>query len=150
MPHFHNLGDLIRRDRDLTKTAIIDLGGEQSPREFSYEQLDAMSNGVARALSRHGLQRGDRVAILSAKRAEFIAAYFGIMRAGYVAVPVNFKFPRQTIHFIIRDAGAKLVFCDPLRCPDVPSDIPSVHFGDDGPNDGRPGFDHFMDPGSFE
>jgi long-chain acyl-CoA synthetase len=65
-------------------------------------------------------------------------------------VPVNFRFPRQTIHFILRDAGAKLVFCDPLRCPDVPSDIPSVHFGDDGPNDEQPSFDRFLDPGPFE
>jgi hypothetical protein len=30
MPHFTNLGDLIRRDRDLSKVAIIDLGGERS------------------------------------------------------------------------------------------------------------------------
>ena len=51
MPHFTNLGDLIRRDRDLSKVAIIDLGGEQVPREFSYARLDAMANGVARALS---------------------------------------------------------------------------------------------------
>src|SRR4030081_1970392 len=150
MPTFTNLGDLIRRDRDLDKVAIIDLGGEQAPREFTYRQLDAMANGVARALARRGLARGDRVGILSANRAEFLAAYFGIMRAGFVAVPVNFRFPRQTIHFILRDAGAKLVFCDPLRCPDVPSDIPSVHFGDDGPNDERPFFDRFMDHGPFE
>src|ERR1700704_4340853 len=150
MPTFTNLGDLIRRDRDLDKVAIIDLGGEQAPREFTYRQLDAMANGVARALTRRGLARGDRVGILSANRAEFLAAYFGIMRAGFVAVPVNFRFPRQTIHFILRDAGAKLVFCDPLRCPDVPSDIPSVHFGDDCPNDERPGFGRFLDPGPFE
>src|SRR5215213_7839152 len=123
MLRFKNLGDLIRRDLDLSKTAIIDLGGEQAPREFSYAQLDEMTRGAARALSKRGLQRGDRVAILSANRTEYLAAYFGIMRAGYVAVPVNFKFPRKTIHFIIRDAGAKLVFCDSARrvdCPDMP------------------------------
>ena len=146
MPHFTNLGDLTLRERDLSKIAIIDLGGEEVPREFTYARLDAMANGVARALVRRGLERGDRVAILSANRAEFIAAYFGIMRAGLVAVPVNFKFPRQTIHFILSDAGAKLVFCDPPRCPDCPEDMPSVHFGDDG----RDGFDRFLDAGAFE
>src|SRR5215831_15081591 len=102
MPSFSNLGDLIRRERDLAKVAIIDLGGEAAPREFSYAQLDAMANGVARALGKRSLARGDRVAILSANRTEFLAAYYGIMRAGLVAVPVNFKFPRSTIHFILQ------------------------------------------------
>jgi acyl-CoA synthetase (AMP-forming)/AMP-acid ligase II len=144
--HFTNLGDLIRRDRDLDKITIIDLGGGEAPREISYAQLDAMANGVARALARRGFARGDRIAILSVNRAEYLAAYYGIMRAGMVAVPVNFKFPRQTIHFILADAGAKLVFCDLPRCPDVPADIPSVHFGDTGPD----GFDNFLEPGAFE
>jgi long-chain acyl-CoA synthetase len=101
-----------------------------------------MANGVARALVKRGLQRGDRVALLSANRTEYIAAYYGIMRAGFVAVPVNFKFPRDTIHFIIRDAGAKLVFCDAPRAADRPADIPSVAFG--------AAFDAFLDPGPFD
>jgi long-chain acyl-CoA synthetase len=101
-----------------------------------------MANGVARALIKRGLQRGDRVALLSANRAEFIAAYYGIMRAGLVAVPVNFKFPRDMIHFIIGDAGARLVFCDAPRAADCPPGIASVTFG-------AP-FDAFLDPGPFE
>jgi long-chain acyl-CoA synthetase len=145
MPRFSNLGDLIRRECDLGKTAIIDLGGEEVPREVSFARLDAIANGVARALAGRGFARGERIAILSANRVEYLAAYFGIMRAGLVAVPVNFKFPRQTIHFILRDAGAKLVFCDRPRCPDVPADLPSVHFGEDGPD----GFDRFLDSGAF-
>src|ERR1700683_3150221 len=141
MANFKNLGDLIPRERDLSKISLIDLGGEQSPREFTFAAIDAMANGVARALSRRGLNRGDRVAILSANRAEYLAAYYGTMRAGFVAVPVNFKFPRETIHFIIRDAGAKLVFCDAARAADCPADIPSVTFG--------AAFDAFLDPGPF-
>jgi acyl-CoA synthetase (AMP-forming)/AMP-acid ligase II len=146
MSAFTNLGDLIRRDRDLSKIAIIDLGGQPTPREFSYAQLDAMANGAAGALTRRGLARGERIAILSVNRAEYLAAYYGIMRAGLVAVPVNFKFPRQTIHFILRDADAKLVFCDAARRPDCPADIPVVQFGGVEPD----GFDQFVNAGPYQ
>ncbi len=146
MASFKNLGNLIRRDRDLGKTAIIDLGGESGPREISYARLDAMANGVARALKARGLERGERVAILSANRAEYLAAYYGIMRAGLVAVPINFKFPRQTIHFIIQDCGAKLVFCDSARRADCPAELACVGFGTEGPA----GFDAYLDPGPFD
>ncbi|MGE0035994.1 MAG: class I adenylate-forming enzyme family protein [Xanthobacteraceae bacterium] len=152
---FTNLGDLIRRDRELDRIAVIDLGGEEAPREFSYRQIDDMANGVARALLRRNLTRGDRVAILSANRAEYLAAYYGIMRAGLVAVPVNFKFPRATIHFILQDSGAKLVFCDAARLADRPPQLPTVCFGP-APSPGGGGsasvlpFDNFLDPGAFD
>ena len=145
MPDFYNLGDLIDRTRDLDKVAIIDLGGETSPREVTFRAIDAMANGVARALLARGLKRGDRVAILSANRSEYLATYYGIMRAGLVAVPVNFKFPRKTIHFIVADAGAKLVFCDPARRADCPAGLPAVTFGGQGADS----FDGFLDRGDF-
>src|SRR5579863_9739286 len=101
LPHFTNLGDLIRRDHDLNKVAMIDLGGEDGERRFTFADSDRMATAVARALTARGLARGDRVAILSANRAEFIATYYGIMRAGFVAVPVNHRFPAVTIAFIL-------------------------------------------------
>lgn len=146
MAEFENLGDLIRRDQDMSKVAIIDLGGEEKPCEYTYIELDAMAMGVARALSGRGLYRGDRVAILSENRTEYIAAYFGIMRAGFVAVPVNYRFPRKTIHTILEDCGAKLVFCDDASKKDVPHGLPHVLFGSEEAD----GFDEFIDPGPFE
>jgi len=44
---FKNLGDLIVRDRDLSKLAVIDLGGEEVPAEYTYAQLDSMCMGAA-------------------------------------------------------------------------------------------------------
>ena len=145
MPPARNLGDLIDRNRDLAEIAIIDLGGEHPPREVSYATLDDMANAVARALTARALQRGARVAIIAANRSEYLASYFGILRAGLVAVPVNFKFPRATIDFILRDSGAKLVFCDPARRDDCPSDIAVVCFGCEG----NESFESFLDPGPF-
>ena len=145
MSGFTNLGDLVRRDRDPDKLAIIDLGGE-GERRFTYADLDAMARGVARALTARGFARGDRIGILSANRTEFIAAYYGIMRAGFVAVPVNYRFPAATIDLILRDAGAKLVFCDAVRRAQCPPGIPVVCFGADGAES----FDRFLDPGPFD
>jgi len=145
MSAFINLGDLVRRDRDQGKLAIIDLGGE-GERRFTYAEIDGMARGVARAMSARGFGRGDRIAILSANRAEFIAAYYGIMRAGLVAVPVNYRFPGATIEFIIRDAGARLVFCDAPRRKQCPTGLPAVCFGVNGAE----GFTKFLDPGAFD
>jgi long-chain acyl-CoA synthetase len=145
MSAFTNLGDLFSRDRDLLGLAIIDLGGG-GERSFTYADVDAMARGVARALSARGFTRGDRIAILSANRAEYLAAYYGIMRAGFVAVPVNHRFPADTIAFIVRDAGARLVFCDTARRAQCPPELSAVCFG----GDGAEGFDAFVDPGPFD
>jgi long-chain acyl-CoA synthetase len=143
MASFTNLGDLIRRDRDQGKVAIIDLA--EGERRVTYAELDAQAKAVARALTARGFSRGDRIAILSANRTEFIAAYFGIMRAGFVAVPVNYRFPRATIELILRDAGARMVFCDKARRAACPPGLPAICFGADGPE----GFGGFLDPGPF-
>ena len=145
MPTFHNLGQLICRDRDLSKIAIIDVGADGQATEISYATLDSMANGVARSIERLGFERGDRIAILSTNCAEYLAAYFGIMRAGLVAVPVNVRFPPKMIDFVVRDAGAKLVFCDYARRAHCPPGIPIVCFGDPGAG----GFNQFLNPGSF-
>ena len=142
---FYNLGDLVDHRRDMDKVAIVDLGGEGAPREFSFRALDDMANGVARALLARGFERGERVAILSANRTEYLAAYYGAMRAGLVAVPVNHRFPRDLIAFVIRDAGARLMFCDRERRAHCPPDLPAVEFGAGG----AAGFDAFVDPGAF-
>jgi long-chain acyl-CoA synthetase len=142
-PSFSNLGALTSTDHDLNKAAIIDLAAGKE-RRFSYRDFEGQANAVARSLTARGLMRGERVAILSANRFEYLTSVHGIMRAGFVAVPVNFKFPAATIDYIVRDSGAKLLFCDARRFDSAPKDLPRVRFdGDDGE------FAAFLNPGPF-
>ena len=140
---FSNLGALTSTGHDLDKVAIIDLG-TGNERRFSYRDFEGQANAVARALAARGLARGERVAILSANRFEYLTAVHGIMRAGFVAVPVNFKFPPATIDYIIHDSCAKLVFCDAPRFNNAPKDLPRIRFDGEGSE-----FADFLKPGPF-
>ncbi len=146
IPSFSNLGALTSEDGDPDKVAIIDLGTGEA-RRFSYLDFETQADAVARALAGRGLARGERVAILSANRFEYLTTIDGIMRAGFVAVPVNFKFPPATIDYIVHDSDAKLVFCDAQRLDRAPKDLPRICF-DSGRSDAV--FASFLKPGPFE
>jgi acyl-CoA synthetase (AMP-forming)/AMP-acid ligase II len=139
-----NLGDLLAREAP-DHPAVIDARDPASPRTWSTGELDAVANGVARGLLREGLRPGDRVAILSANRAEFLAAYLGTMRAGMVTVPINFRLPAETVRFIFADAEVKRVFVDAERRPMVPSDVAVTELDGTGPQR----FDRLVDRGPF-
>ena len=115
-----DLGDPATPDGDV---ALIDCRDWENPRILSHGEFDRQVNACARAIAARGLARGDRVAILSLNRAEVLIAYFAIMRAGFVAVPANIKFPRETIAFILARRADQVCI---LRC-DWPSAIAGGH-----------------------
>ncbi|WP_149537315.1 class I adenylate-forming enzyme family protein [Siccirubricoccus phaeus] len=141
MTGFTNLGALIDPGKDPGKTALIDLSGA-APRHISYAEMDALANAAARGLLRHGLKRGDRVGILAANSTEFLATAHGAMRAGLVAVPVNYRFPPATVDYVLHNAGVSLVLCDEARRTAVPADLSAITFG-------SAAWDALLDPGAF-
>jgi acyl-CoA synthetase (AMP-forming)/AMP-acid ligase II len=152
MRHVSNLGDLIDPQQPSDRLALIDLGGDSGPRELTHGALQRRIQATARGLLQRGLKRGDRVAILSANRSEYLAVCLGAMQAGFVPVPVNHRFPRELTDFVIRDAGAKLVFCDADRRAACPSDLPSIVFSTtpQALPAGVAAFEDFLDPGPFD
>ena len=134
MHTLNNLGDLIDRALPQSRVAIIDLRDAAQPREYTHQQIDELAGGVAHFLLRQGFARGSAIAIASLNRAEYIAAYFGIMRAGMVAVPLNIKVPRDTLHYFVEDAAIQLAFADGERAALLHEVVPVVSFDDDGEN----------------
>jgi acyl-CoA synthetase (AMP-forming)/AMP-acid ligase II len=141
-----NLGDLIDHTLDPSRPAIIDLRDPTAPRTWTHGEIDGLARGVARYLTARGFPRGASIGILGLNRAEYLAAYFGIMRAGYVAVPVNTKLPRETVSYILEDAAIVLAFVDDLGRDLVAGAVETVHFDDPGPA----GFATLAAPGPFE
>jgi acyl-CoA synthetase (AMP-forming)/AMP-acid ligase II len=146
MVKFTNLGHVLSPNVPPRTVGLIDLLEPSSPRTLTYDDIHRHSRAVARGLLRRGLREGDAIAIISANRAEFLLVLFGAMRAGLVAVPVNFKLPPSQVEFVLRDCGARLVFCDAAQRSACPADIATVTFGAAGAD----GFDAFLDHGDFE
>jgi long-chain acyl-CoA synthetase len=142
----NNLGDLTPPSLDHDRLAVIDLREADHPRQYSHRDIRAMSGGVAAWLTQRGLKRGARVAILSLNRVEYIATYFGIMRAGFVAVPINSKLPADAIAYVLTDAGVEFAFVDSARSTLLPADMPRIDFDDSGPQ----GFAAQVAPSDFD
>src|SRR5471032_3366138 len=128
---YDNQGDALSRDVPPDALALIDEGGNGSERRYSYADLMRLTGAVARGLLKRGLQRGDRVAILSANRAEFLITFLGTMQAGLVSVPVNWKLPAETVAYIVGDSDARLVIGDDARLPLAPDSVPKISFDKD-------------------
>ncbi len=99
------------------KTAIV--WGE---RRVSYAELDEASNKVANALIGLGVGKGERVAMLLPDSPEFVAIYFGIVKIGGIAVPLNIRHRVAELASLFDSAQPKvLVSQSPFLEPLVPA-----------------------------
>jgi len=100
-------GDLLGERARLTpeKTALVDVA---TNRRFSYADLDARAGRAAAALTTGlGLGKGDRVALLSGNRVEFLDLFFACGKTGVVLVPLNTRLTVPELQGILEDATPK-------------------------------------------
>jgi fatty-acyl-CoA synthase len=81
-----------------------------SGRSFTYRKLFELSNRLARFLqTHHGVQKGDRIAVLSLNEPEYVALFFAAQRLQAILVPVNFRLTGREVAHILKDSEAKLL-----------------------------------------
>ena len=78
--------------------------------EMTFADLDRQSDGVAAYLLANGMAKGDRVAVMMQNCPQFIAAFYGILKAGGVHVPVNPMFQEAELIYELEDSGAEVMF----------------------------------------
>jgi len=77
---------------------------------ISSQEFTTKVGGVVKALSTFGISRGDRVAILSENRHEWVVADFACMLLGAIVVPIYTTLTPEQTAFVLRDSGARAVF----------------------------------------
>ena len=141
-----NLGDLLPRAGIDDRGVLIDLSDKDRPIEFSAVELEQKIQAFARGLIRAGIKTGDSVGFLAGNRWEMLVGYLATMYMGAVAVPINFKFPGETIRFIVRDSKIRLLFVDQDRSHLAPAHVRRISFDDDG----QEGFAAYLDAGFLD
>ncbi|HDH97279.1 MAG TPA: AMP-dependent synthetase, partial [Proteobacteria bacterium] len=106
----HNCIDRHIRDGKADRLALIWEGDDGSVRELSYGELNALVCKVANALKELGVRKGDTVGIYMPMVPEIVAAMFGILKIGAVAIPVFSGFGAAALATRLEDAKAKVLF----------------------------------------
>jgi acyl-CoA synthetase (AMP-forming)/AMP-acid ligase II len=99
-----------RQGEQLAYTFLLD--GERAETKLSYAELDRRARGLAATLARAGIGGGARVLLLYPPGLDYVAAFFGCLYAGAVAVPAyppRSRRPSARLQSIQESAGAKAV-----------------------------------------
>ncbi|MEP6463398.1 MAG: AMP-binding protein [Frankiaceae bacterium] len=145
-----NMADLVRRAAAVSPDKAAFRFRDEV---VTWAEVDARVDAVATGLRARGLTVGDRVALLLANTPDYVAAYFGILRAGCVAVPINTSYTADELTYLLNDSGTRMALCGRAAAPvvsgllpDVPS-LGTVLVTDTAPLSGTATFDELLRPG---
>lgn len=110
------------RDYDLIEST----DPEPYRREITWSVFDEKANRFANLLLSRGVKKGDKVAILLMNCLEWLPIYFGILKSGATAVPLNFRYTAEEIAYCIKQADVDILVFGPQftgRVEEIASEI---------------------------
>src|ERR1035437_6776329 len=105
----------------LTPVRFLRYSEEQFPRKtavvcqdlrFTYAEFGDRVGRLAGALRAAGVKAGDRVAFLSLNCHRLLKAYFGVLEAGCILLPLNYRLAAPELTSILNDSGATVLFLE--------------------------------------
>ena len=114
--------------------------GQPFRREITWEQFWKRANRFANLLLSRGCRKGDKVSILMMNSIEWLPIYFGILKAGAVAVPLNYRYTADEIKYCLDKSDSSMLIFGPEfigRLESISDQIPRVrhlfYVGEDCP-----------------
>ena len=98
-------------------------------REITWKEFNKKANRFANLLMTRGIKKGDKVSILMMNCLEWLPIYFGILKAGAVAVPLNYRYTAEEIKYCVNKSDSEFVVFGPEfigRIEEICHRMPSV------------------------
>ena len=95
-------------------------------RQITWSVFDEKANRVANLLLQRGIRKGQKVAILLMNCLDWLPIYFGVLKTGAIAVPLNFRYTAQEIDYCVKLADVDVLFFGPEfigRVEDIAADL---------------------------
>jgi fatty-acyl-CoA synthase len=124
------LGEILRRAAAVVPDRPATIFRDGDRREVvTFGQLDVRANRFAHVLMAHGVEHGDRVAVLMFNNTEWGAVFFGALKRGAVAVPVNARFRVDEVIAQLRACRPRALVVDAANAailPQIGAAIPEL------------------------
>ena len=121
------------RDRATTwrEANLVEAASPDAPyrRDLTWQEFDRRANRFANLLLSRGTKRGTKVGILMMNCLEYLPIYFGILKAGCLAVPMNFRYSSDEIQYCLDLADVEILVFGPefvTRMNEIINDIPKT------------------------
>lgn len=82
-------------------------------KELTWKEFDDIANQFANLLFTRGIKKGDKVAILLMNCIEWLPIYFGILKTGALAVPMNFRYSADEIEYCLKLSDSRMLIFGP-------------------------------------
>ena len=119
-PLFTNLEESARKYPNASATIFLN-------KILTYKELNDLADRFAAALQQLGVKKGDRVAIYMANCPQFVASYYGALKAGAIVVTFNPLYAAREVEHQLKDSGAETMVVMSRFYPIVKSVRPNTH-----------------------